>query len=167
MFLQVCICFAFECGGLWFAFNNFLFFLSLTSSFIHNTFSLLLLGLQSSCIILTLTIDSSLHTHSPFIPVCSLQFFTSRLGNYLSCGIEKKTQLDNVKVSQEWDRGSTKEALSLARRVHVTRSILPNLGNNTEARIHWPHSRLLFSVALFWRFTKPDKGHQIQERPQS
>lgn len=105
--------------------------------------------------ILKLTIDSFLHTYSPFVPVCSeLQFFpTSRLGNYLNCGAYKKKKkeprLDNVKVSQERDRGGTKEALSLARRVHVTRSILPNSGDNTEARIHWSHSSLLFSLALF------------------
>lgn len=34
--------------------------------------------------------------------------------------------MDNVKVSQEHERGSTKEALSFAMRVHVTRSILPS-----------------------------------------
>lgn len=140
----------------------------------YSTSSLLYVSLSSSglrCIIIKLTTDSFLRTRSHFIYICSELFSCSRLGNRPNCGVKrrgKNPQLDNVKVSQERHRGSTKEALSLARRVHVTRSVLPNLGNNTEARIHWAHSRLsFFSCATFKIYKARQKTPNVKEGPQS
>lgn len=154
-------CFIIDCPICSYSFC-FCFASSFFLSFIHNTCFSVILGFAEqrhhptnhwffSAYILTL--------HSFCLFWVAVFYLKVRELPQLWC--RKKTQLDNVKVSQERDRGGTKEALSLARRVHVTRSILPNSGNNMEARIHWSHSRLLFSLALFWRFTKPDKGHQI------
>lgn len=84
-------------------------------------------------------------------------------------GQTKNPQLDNAKVSQEWDRRSTKDTLSLARRVHVTRSILPNLGNNTKDRTHWPHWSLLFfffTSAVFEIFKARQKTQSPVGRPE-
>lgn len=134
-----------------------------TSSFSNLThFSLTLKSGSSSTV--KLTIDFSLHSYSPFIKLAPCRSALPHAqGISSTVGQTKNPQLDNAKVSQEWDRRSTKDALSLARRVHVTRSILPNLGNNTKDRTHWPHwSLLFFSLALFSRYLKSDRRHPVQ-----
>lgn len=62
--------------------------------------------------ILKLTIDSFLHTYSPFVPVCSeLQFFpTSRLGNYLNCGSYKKKKKSPDWIMLKFHKNETGEA---------------------------------------------------------